>query len=77
MYKSCELCSREHTHKVSRPRNASRRPAFSRHTCPTGVPPRKRKRRPRHHRVTTVLSTGTFLAPRWQDIIANCMHMHA
>ena len=28
------------------------------------MPPRKRKRRPRHHRVTTVPSTGNFLAPR-------------
>jgi len=28
------------------------------------VPPRKRKRRPRHHHVTTVPSTGSFLAPR-------------
>ena len=28
------------------------------------MPPRKRKRRPRHHRVTTVSSTGNFLAPR-------------
>ena len=34
------------------------------HGRPTGVPPRKRKRRPRHHRVTTVSSTGNFLAPR-------------
>ena len=40
-------------------------PAFNAtHGRPTGVPPRKRKRRPRHHRVTTVSSTGNFLAPR-------------
>ena len=39
-------------------------PAFTPRTRPTGVPPRKRKRRPRHHHVTTVPSTGSFLAPR-------------
>jgi len=39
-------------------------PAFTPRTRPTGVPTRKRKRHPRHHHVTTVPSTGSFLAPR-------------